>query len=277
MKPVLSDRVKKAGTVLSVPVDMIIINQNHPRKQFDERKLNELAVSIRHNGIVQPLLVRIKNENFELISGELRLRAARMLSLDAVPCIVMSVSDEKSILYSLIENIQRTELEFYDEAKAMSTLELYYDINRYELSEKIGKSEIYLNSRIEYYSLSDDIKCLINENNLSESYILSLTKLKTDSERLKFIDYIRENKKQDKISDDNDESTVKKTIIKFNKLNNMRIFINTLNHTVETMHKAGINAAVTQSEQSDCFEYVIRIPKMTSSPVNLVDLSCNVV
>ena len=118
-----SGALRHAGQILLIPQENIVPNKNQPRKQFDRAELEGLAQSIRLNGIIQPLNVRIRDDGlYELIAGERRLRAARMAGLTKIPCIVMKASDEKSALYALLENLQRQDLSFFEEALAMEKL-----------------------------------------------------------------------------------------------------------------------------------------------------------
>ena len=128
-----------AGHIILIEQENIFPNPNQPRLRFDFDELTSLAESIRHNGLLQPLTVRrTENENyFELVAGERRLLAARMVGLGKIPCIVMDISDEKSAIFSLIENIQRQDIGFFEEALAISKLIDRYHYSREELSRKI--------------------------------------------------------------------------------------------------------------------------------------------
>ena len=270
MKSVLSDKIKKAGTIISVPLEMIESGPYRIRKSIENIDL--LAESIRVNGIIQPLTVRFVNDKFQIISGERRFAAAVKLGLEAVPCIVMSVSDEKSIILSLIENNFSQKNDFYDEAEALYILRSAFGVSADEISEILCKTISNTDSILSYYSFSDEVRKSIEKNGLND-YILSLSKLKSDADRLKFIEYIisKQIKKEEKTEPDI------KPVVKFNQPNDYRVFMSSIINTVDTMRKAGINAVVTQKKCSGCIECVIRIPEMTSSPVSMVAYSCDAV
>lgn len=270
MKSDLSDRIRKAGTILSIPIDMIESASEKVRKNTDDIDL--LTESIRVNGIIQPLSVRYINNRFQIISGERRFAAAKRLKLDAVPCIVMSVSDEKSVILSLTENQFSQKIDFYDEAFALSMLNKDYGMSAECISDLLCKTINNTEAMLSYNSFSPEIKENIEKYELTD-YILSLSKLKTDSDRLKFIEYIiSKQQKTEEIKEDKCNP-----VISFNKPNDYRVFINSIINTVDTMRKAGINAVVTQKRCSGCIECVIRIPEMTTSPVRLVGYSCDAV
>lgn len=270
MKSVLSDRIKKAGTVLSVPVDLIESNPNKVRKDFSN--LDELTESVRKNGIIQPLTVRIVNNKLQIISGERRYRVALRLSLEAIPCIIMDVNDEKSILLSLTENSFSVKPDFYEEAEALYILNTLYEATPDYMSQLLCKTANSIDATLSFYKFSPEIRQLITENSL-QSCILSLSKLKSDNDRLKFIEFILSGQG---IKTEKAENEVK-PIIRYNKPDNHRIFMNSILHTVEAMRNAGINAVITQKKCSGCIECVIRIPEMTTSPVRTVGFSCDAV
>ena len=121
----MPSKIKTAGHVLLIPQEDILPNRSQPRSRFDPDALEELAESIRQNGVLQPLIVRrSENGTYELIAGERRLRAARIVGVRRLPCIVMDVSDERSAVFALLENMQRQDLGFFEEAEALSRIML---------------------------------------------------------------------------------------------------------------------------------------------------------
>ena len=127
--------------VLFLPADAIAPNPNQPRKAFAQDGLEELAASIRLYGILQPLSVRKVESGYELVSGERRLRASQMAGLAQVPCILVHVDDEASSLLALIENLQRRDLDFVEEAAALAKLIRTFHLSQEEAAQKIGKSQ----------------------------------------------------------------------------------------------------------------------------------------
>ena len=282
MKFMNGTKLKSGGTIVLVPVNFIVPNPDQPRKIFNQYELESLAASIKNNGIIQPLVIRrISDDNYELISGERRLRAAKLVGLENVPCIVMSVSDEQSALYAIIENIQRDNLNFFEEAEAIEKLSVIYKLSYSDISKKLGKSQSSLSNKMRLLKLSPEIRTVIIENSLTERHARALLRLENDVDRLKALLHIIEKKLNVSDTDKYIESYLSPKIIKsepkIKKLKDIKIFINTINHAVDTMRKAGIKAVSTEHETVEYYEYVVRIPKMTSSPVNIADYSGNAV
>ena len=246
--------IKKGGSILLIPVDYILPNPDQPRRVFSEKELNELAQSVKNNGIIQPLIVRKTDDFYELISGERRLRAAKMVGLSTVPCVLMSVSREKSALFSIIENIQRSNLFFFEEAESIETLLEYFNDSS-ELAEKLGKNQ--------------EIRNEIVINKLSDKQIEYLLEIQNRDDFQSVLKYIISNS----LSDDetlmyinNINKTSNHKLVTFKKLKDIRIFINTINHAVDTMCKAGIKTEFSENESEEFFEYYVKIPKTASSP-----------
>ena len=275
-------RCRTGGSILLIPTDEIIPNPNQPRKVFNQNELDALADSIRNNGIIQPLVVRKNNnDEYELISGERRLRAAVKVGLETVPCVLMSVSDNDSALFAIIENIQRDNLNYFEEAESISRLVNEYSMTQEEISKRLGKSQSYLSNKLRLLKLSDELRSVILENSLSERHARALLRLDSDIDRLKaLLEIIEKNmnvSETDKYIDSIVTPVKQKSRPKFRKLKDIKLFINTINHAVDTMRNAGIKAVSEENETSDYIEYVIRIPKTTSSPVSFADYSGNAV
>lgn len=275
-------RCRTGGSILLVPTDEIIPNPNQPRKVFNQNELDALADSIKNNGIIQPLVVRKNNnDEYELISGERRLRAAVKVGLETVPCVLMSVSDNDSALFAIIENIQRDNLNYFEEAESISRLVNDYSMTQEEISKRLGKSQSYLSNKLRLLRLSDELRSVILENSLSERHARALLRLDSDIDRLKaLLEIIEKNmnvSETDKYIDSIMTPVKQKSRPKFRKLKDIKLFINTINHAVDTMRNAGIKAVSEENETSDYIEYVIRIPKTTSSPVSFADYSGNAV
>lgn len=275
-------RCKTGGSILLIPIEDIVPNPNQPRKVFNQNELSALASSIRNNGIIQPLIVRKSDEDrYELISGERRLRAAEIVGLETVPCVLMSVSDTDSALFAIIENIQRDNLNCFEEAESILRLMTEYNMSQEEISKKLGRSQSFLSNKIRLLKLSEDLRSVILENSLTERHARALLRLDGDVERLKALLYIIEKNmnvnETDKYIDSLLMPAAPKPMPKFKKLKDIKIFINTINHAVDTMRSAGIKAVSEENETSDYIEYVIRISKVASSPVSFADYSGNAV
>ncbi len=166
----------KAPVVRNVAVDKLIPAESQPRKDF--RDLDELAESIRQKGLLQPILVRARNGSFEIIAGERRYRAACRIGLNEIPCIEYEVPENEALELSLVENIQRQELNAFEEAFALQTLADVYGYTHQEIAEKVGKSRVTVTELIRITDLPEEIvnRCLEMGIN-SKSFLLQLVKL----------------------------------------------------------------------------------------------------
>ena len=266
-KPMIKSSKTKANSQIQfISHDLIKPNPQQPRVRFDYNELEGLACSIRANGLLQPINVRtLENGEFELISGERRLRAARMIGMTKIPCIVMNVSDQQSALFAIIENVQRENLDFFEEAVAIERLMTEYGLSQDEISEKLGKAPSTLSNKLRLLRLSDEIRDKISYAGLSERHARALLTLPDNNTRKRVLDIVIERHltvaETERLIQDvhRRRKTPKKPQTKAYK--DMRIFLNTLNHAVDIIRKAGIETDTAKSETDEYFEYVIRISK----------------
>lgn len=268
MKSRKKTKPASGGQILMIPQEDIFPNPNQPRKYFDYAELEGLAQSIRENGLLQPITVRPREESgYELISGERRLRAARIIGMKEIPCVISEADAEQSATLALIENLQRQDLSFFEEARAIQNLISICGISQEEMAKRLGKAQSTLCNKLRILKLPQDVCDLLEENTMSERHARALLQL--DSPDLQ--------RRAAKIATDKrltvaeteklvtrmaKRSTAKqKPSVKIFK--DVRIFVNTLNHAVDTMRKAGIEADSAKSETPEYIEYVVRIPKQT--------------
>ena len=174
--PVLYRRgLLESTRVTMIAPEYISPNPDQPRRYFDPDGLSELADSIRAHGILQPLSVRRKGGGrYELIAGERRLRAAMICGLEQVPCLVLEVSRESSCLLSLIENLQRRDLDFWEEAKALERLTTVYGLSQEEAAAKVGKSQSAVANKLRLLRLPQDVLSLLRKNGFTERHARAL-------------------------------------------------------------------------------------------------------
>jgi len=145
----MKQKFKCSAEVYDIPQDLIIPNPNQPRKRFDFDGLEELAQSIRENGILQPITVRsTQDKKFELIAGERRLRAARLVGMTKIPALVIDMQQKDSALFALIENLQRQDLSFFEEAEAIETLITDYKMSRDDVAKKLSIAQSTLSNKL---------------------------------------------------------------------------------------------------------------------------------
>lgn len=264
-----SAKYKIGGQIILIPQEDIYPNPNQPRSRFDFDELEGLAQSIRQNGIIQPIAVRVNARgNYELISGERRLRASRLVGISLIPCIIMEASDEKSALFALIENMQRSDLGFFEEASAIEKLIVDFNMSRDDVCRKLGKAAPTISNKLRLLKLPEDVRLKITQEGLTERHARALLRLPTRAQLDRALSIISDKRlnvaESEKLIDQMlsaDKSSKKPTVKLFK---DVRIFVNTLNHAVDTMRRAGIEADSAKSETDEYIEYIVRIPKTRS-------------
>ena len=264
---------KDGNKVVDIPIRQIRPNQSQPRKTFKDEELNSLAASIEENGILQPLTVRRLNlQEYELVAGERRLRAAVIAGLKRVPCIVIKCTDRESAIFALLENLQRSDLGMFEEARGISRLIRKYNLTQEEAAAKLGKKQSTVANKLRLLKLTMDEQDWINQAGLSERHARALLRIADENLRKEALSKVISeslNINQTEELVDNiisssfiavdDKHRKKRVVIK-----DVRIFINTINKAVDTMRLAGINAVSKRAENDDYIEYTVRIPKNIS-------------
>lgn len=266
------DRLKTENKILSIPQGDILPNPNQPRRRFDYDELEGLAQSIRANGILQPLLVRtLENGKYELIAGERRLRAARLIGLTKVPCIINDISESDSAVFAVIENLQRQNLDYFEEAEALALLISDYRMSQEELCKKLGKAQSTLSNKLRLLKLNEEMRYKISRAGLSERHARALLSLTDEVQRARALSIIIDRHLTVSESESLIEQMLRKNeapkrqILKGFK--DIRIFINTLNNAVDAIRRAGIDADSVKTETDEYVEYIVRIPKLEDRPM----------
>lgn len=255
----------ESSRVQQIPIENIIPNPHQPRQIFDKDTLLSLAQSIKHNGILQPLTVReFENNKYELVAGERRLRAAKLAGYNAVPCIAVTLTDNQSAIMSLLENLQREDLNFFDEATGIEKLIENYGMTQEEVALKLGKSQSTIANKLRLLKLNDEQRTRIVQLGLSERHARALIRLP----ELQRDDAIREIATRNLNVDQTDkmvntivEPQIHKSKSKMTIIKDVRIFFNTINNAVTLMQRSGIEAVANRHEYNDYYEYTVRIPK----------------
>lgn len=263
--------------ILMLKPDDIIPAPHQPRKSFDEYELRVLADSIMANGIIQPLTVRKGDGGkYILISGERRLRAARMAGLRRVPCVLHRTNEMTSALYSLTENMQRADLNFFEEAEAISRLITDFGLTQSEIAARLGIANSTVSNKMRLLKLSNEIKERITASSLTERHARALLRLPSE-ERQDALDKIiaeglnlyqteelingilnpeSAEEKEEPIACEEDTKPVRKAAI-----GDIKLFSNSLSKLLCTMQNAGITANSKKHETDKYIEYKVRIFK----------------
>ena len=266
--PVLYRRgLLESTRVTMLSPDVISPNPDQPRRYFDPDGLYELAESIRVHGILQPLSVRRKGGGREeLIAGERRLRAAMICGLEQVPCLVLEVSRESSCLLSLIENLQRRDLDFWEEAKALERLTTVYGLSQEEAAAKVGKSQSAVANKLRLLRLPQEVLALLRKHGFTERHARALLRLPTPEAQAAGADLLvkegwtvaRTEKYVEEVL--RNQTKGKKTRPPL-LIRDVRFFLNSLDHSLAVMRSAGVAAQCQRKEEGEDLLLTIRIPK----------------
>ena len=175
----------KVQIVISIPLDKIKANKFQPRAEFDKQALNDLAASIKEKGFIQPVVVRSQQDGYELIAGERRFRAAKMLNLNEVPAIIKDVSDIDSLELSIIENVQREDLNPIDQAKAFKRLLDEFNMTQEGISATIGKDRATVANILRLLKLPEKIQAFVSRGTISMGHAKAILGLDKESEQIK--------------------------------------------------------------------------------------------
>lgn len=259
-------RDKVVARVIEIPVEQIAPNPYQPRQDFSQPELLSLAASIKSDGILQPLSVRQRGDKFELIAGERRLRAAILAGLTSVPCIVSEVSDRNSALLSLVENIQRRDLGFFEEADAIARLIDFYGMTQEDAALRLGYAQSTLANKLRLRKLTSEERRMITDHGLTERHARALLRLPETDQRISAINQISRRKLNVEAAERLIDSMIehdkyKERIRKGSAIfRDLRLFMNTVNKAVETMQIAGVDVNVDKKQSEDFLDYHIRIP-----------------
>ena len=274
MKSVLTLVSGREDRVLRrIRISEIVRNPNQPRRYFDPEAIATLAESIRQYGVLNPLTVRrTGNGGYELVAGERRLRAARVAGLTDVPCLLINADGEDSSVIALVENLQRRDLDFFEEANGFKRLIEQFRLTQEEAARKVGKTQSAVANKLRLLRLSQQNMELIRCNNLTERHARALLRLNDEADRINVTNYIIEHelnvsRTEEYIDEflkakENPQPVVEaesgKRVVRLFK--DVRFFLNTLNRAVGVMVDAGIGATVKQQESDDGLTLTICIP-----------------
>lgn len=253
--------------VVQIPVSMIEANPDQPRKIFRDEELEELKDSVAEYGVLQPLIVKkADGRKFFLIAGERRLRAATLAGLKTVPAIVRSFDDREVALVALVENVQRENLNFLEEAKAYKKLMDDFGLTQGEIAKRVSKQQSTISNKIRILSLPDDIQDAIIVGNLTERHARALLKLESHEDRKRVIARITGNnlnvKQTEKLIEDIIAGREKSERNK-RKINyiSYKIYLNTIRKAFNQVKDVEKDAKFIESDQGDFLEVKIIIPK----------------
>ena len=273
MQALKSQTALRRGGIVYLRTDELTPNPVQPRKRFDDESLEELSGSIKSYGILNPLTVRLRCGKYELVAGERRLRAAKLAGLEEVPCILIDVNMEDASLIALVENLQRRDLDFIEEATGISQLIRMFGMSQEEAARRIGKSQSAVANKLRLLKLPSDVLESLRQNGLTERHGRALLRLPNSVAQRAALEYIVDNGLTVAATDayidallsapeeaeqkDEEKPEKRRTFV----LKDVRVFLNTLSRSIDLMKQGGIDAGIQREETDDSLILTISIPK----------------
>lgn len=253
--------------IINISIDKIFPNTYQPRKFFNEEALIELSQSIKEHGIIQPLTVRKRGDSFELVAGERRWRAARIASLELVPCNIIEITDTESAEIALLENLQREDLNFIEEAEAYYNLIHDHKFTQDDLAKRMGKKQSTIANKLRLLKLSDNVRKICIDNKLTERHARALLSLPNEELQLKVVEKVVKNGLNVKKT----EELINKELLKLagEQLNDKnkkkvksvfpaKLYVNTIKQVFD---KFNIPAEYKFKDSEECIQITVSIPK----------------
>jgi len=262
--------------VIHLPLEDVKPNPYQPRRIFDQNGLDELAASIKTYGVLQPISVRYMGDNrYELVAGERRLRASRQAGMDSIPAILVEITDKDSAVLAIIENLQRRNLHFFEEAEGFSNLMHDYAFTQEELAAKVGKNQSTVANKLRLLRIPRRLQKVIIENELTERHARALLRLNCDDEQVKILativkDALNVRRTEELIENTlaSKEPKVKPQTIPFKAyIRDIRILTNSIKEDLEIMRHAGMDTHFDMKETQAGYEICIRLDYVKNSGV----------
>ena len=260
----LQRKLRTGERILSLPVSDIRPNPDQPRRTFDGAALEELADSIRALGILQPLTVRRAADGWELVAGERRLRAAVLAGLEHVPCIPVQVDSQNASLLAVVENLQRRDLDFLEEALALDKLLRTYCLSQDEVARRIGKSQSAVANKLRLLRLPTPVLVQLRDHGMTERHARALLRLENDHRLEQAANHIVDRKLTVSAAEHYISTLLTPKLVKPRRtyvIKDVRLFLNSVTRGLTMMRSAGVEACCHRQETDDSICLTIRIPK----------------
>lgn len=268
---VIGTEAEQGSDVRQIAIDVIVPNPFQPRKTFMDEPLQELAESIREFGVIQPLLLRQKGEHYEIVAGERRMRASRLAGLTEVPAIIKTLDDKEMAELAMIENLQREDLHYLEEAEGLANLLENFSFTQDALAKRMGKSQSTIANKLRLLKLPVPVRAVLAETKLTERHARALLKLKDEARQLEVVHTIVEaslNVRQTEslieeingaAAEESEQPKARQRIK--GMIRDVRIFINTIRHVADEMKKNGLKVQVDQEDEADYIVVRMKIAK----------------
>lgn len=266
----LSDKTE-SEEIRQIPVDEIVPNPYQPRTVFDDEKIDELCQTIRTHGLIQPIVVRVRDNRYELIAGERRLRASKKLGMERIPAIIKEFNDTQTASIALIENLQREGLTAIEEAVAYQKLIDLHNLTQESLAQRLGKGQSTIANKLRLLHLPQPIQDALMSRQVTERHARALIPLKDEEAQLRVLQEILErdwNVKQtetrvkqilDSLENPKEEKENKPRWKAFSR--DARIAINTVRQSIDMVMQTGLPVETNEEDYEEYYQFTIRIPK----------------
>lgn len=259
--------------VQAVPIHLITAGKYQPRQEFDDESLVELAESIRLHGLLQPIMLRRAAVGYELIVGERRLRACKLLGWEVIPAIVRDVDDREAAELALIENLQREDLHVLEVAEGYQRLLSEFNLTQEELAQRLGISQASVANKLRLLKLPEEIRAIISREMLSERHGRALLRLRTTEQQFEVLGRIVKEGLSVKQTEElveallsspepgprrkQDQGAGKQKLV----IKDLRIFSNSVHRLARTLQASGLVVQVDEEEDDEVYQVVIRVQK----------------
>ncbi|MBE7025952.1 MAG: nucleoid occlusion protein [Ruminococcaceae bacterium] len=272
----LTSNTPKTKSVMYIPIHAIRPNPYQPRRHFDQKALEELCISIKSFGILQPICVRRQTSTiYELVSGERRLRAAKMAGLESVPVIISEFDESDSALVALLENLQREDLSYMEEAQGYFHLINQHHLTQEEVALKVGKNQSTIANKLRILKLGPLVKKILTDNNLTERHARALLRLDDEQTQLSILKQVCEGSlnvsqtekliEQHLKNENEPKKQKKKNFLMGNQ--SVKLIINTIRQSIKMIRDAGMDASMREIDGDEFIEYSIKIKKPVEKTV----------
>lgn len=254
--------------VKMIPVNSIVPSPYQPRTVFDDERIDELCQTIRTHGVIQPIVVRVRDGNFELIAGERRWRAVKKLEWDTIPAIIREFNDSQAASISLIENLQREGLTSIEEAIAYQKLIEIHQLTQESLAQRLGKSQSTIANKIRLLQLCEPVKQALLDRKITERHARAMLSLPTEELQMKVLEDVVSKELNVKQTESRIQFILeslqpamekKPKRISFSK--DVRLAVNTIRQSVDMVMGTGMNITKDEQDFEDHYEIIIKIPK----------------
>ncbi|MBW7475635.1 nucleoid occlusion protein [Paenibacillus oenotherae] len=261
----LTEQKSNQDEVKQISVGEIDTSPYQPRTVFDDDRIEELSQTIKTHGIIQPIVVRVRNNRYEIIAGERRFRAVTKLGLDTIPAIIREFNDSQAASIALIENLQREGLTAIEEAVAYQKLIDLHQLTQESLAQRLGKSQSTIANKIRLLNLSEPVKTSLMARQITERHARALLALDSDELQLKVLEDIIAKELNVKQTESRvafyKEATQTKKSKRISFTKDVRLALNTIRQSIEMVSGSGLQIKTNEKDHEDHYEIVIQIPK----------------